>query len=174
MSATRRRDPTAWYRQPMVWLVIAIPASSVVMGAIMLSLAIVSYDGLVVDDYYKRGLEINQSIARDRAAIDLGVEASLRLAAPSGGVQLEVRGNREFRRPPALDVNFLHATRAGRDVHLTLHRSVDGRYLGPAVDLQSGRWYVQVEAEDWRLTGVAWSPSAAGEIVLRHHGESAR
>ena len=41
--------PSVWYREPMVWLVLMIPASAVVMGAVMLSLAVSTYDGLVVD-----------------------------------------------------------------------------------------------------------------------------
>ena len=44
-----------WQREPMVWMLIAIPASSVLVGMVMLWLAIASYDGLVVDDYHQQG-----------------------------------------------------------------------------------------------------------------------
>ena len=36
------------------------PAAAVVGGAVMLWLALTTYDGLVSDDYYKEGLAINQ------------------------------------------------------------------------------------------------------------------
>ena len=44
------------------------PAVAVVCGAVMLWLAITSYDGLVSDDYYKEGLAINQVLRRDKRA----------------------------------------------------------------------------------------------------------
>ena len=57
-----------WYREPWVWLLIGLPATAVIGGFITLYLAIISNDGLVVDDYYKQGLEINRILARDKAA----------------------------------------------------------------------------------------------------------
>ena len=66
-----------WYREPFVWLVILFPASAVIGGMITISLAISSDDGLVVDDYYKRGLEINRTLERDKAAARHGIQATL-------------------------------------------------------------------------------------------------
>lgn len=43
-----------------------MPATAIVAGFITLWLAITSYDGLVADDYYKQGLAINQTLARER------------------------------------------------------------------------------------------------------------
>ena len=41
------QDKNEWYQQPMVWLVIAIPLSAVIVGSIMLTLAVTTFDGLV-------------------------------------------------------------------------------------------------------------------------------
>ena len=46
-------DSKPWYREPMVWLVISIPAAAVIVGLSMLGYSIASYDGLVAD-YGKR------------------------------------------------------------------------------------------------------------------------
>ena len=44
-----------WYQEGYVWLVIAIPGLAVVMGVVLITLASTSFDGLVADDYYKKG-----------------------------------------------------------------------------------------------------------------------
>ena len=51
-----------WFREPWVWLLIALPASAVLGGMVTIWIAVDSDDGLVVDDYYKRGLEINKKL----------------------------------------------------------------------------------------------------------------
>ena len=71
----------AWYREPLVWLLISFPLTAVIAGFFTLYLAIISKDGLVVDDYYQRGKEINMSLARDRAAARHGLHASVTLDA---------------------------------------------------------------------------------------------
>ena len=55
----------SWKREPLVWMLIAIPFSAVVMGVVMITLAIQSSSGLVVDDYYKKG-QANQPRAGTR------------------------------------------------------------------------------------------------------------
>ena len=62
MNMTRESAAIAlpWYRVPFVWLLISVPATSVVLGAIMITLAVLTDDGLVIDDYYQHGKHINQ------------------------------------------------------------------------------------------------------------------
>ena len=73
-----------WTREPLVWLLIGIPATAVVvMGMIMLTVAIQTWSGLVVDDYYKKGKQINRVLARDKFAYELGLAARLRILTPS-------------------------------------------------------------------------------------------
>ena len=43
-------------------MVVAIPAAAVIAGAVMLVLANATWDGLVADDYYERGMQINKSL----------------------------------------------------------------------------------------------------------------
>ena len=80
MATTMRNEPKNWKQEPLVWLLIAIPFTAVVMGVVMMTLAIQSYSGLVVDDYYKKGKQINRVLARDRFAHELGLAAAVRLA----------------------------------------------------------------------------------------------
>ena len=80
--ATNSSHPSPWYREPLVWMVVAIPAAAVIAGAVLLVLANATWDGLVADDYYERGMQINRSLARDAEATRLGLEAVISFPAP--------------------------------------------------------------------------------------------
>lgn len=59
-------SPTAgapWWRHGYVWLVIAGPACVVVAGFYTLWLAVSIPDPVVAEDYYRRGVEINKTLA---------------------------------------------------------------------------------------------------------------
>lgn len=96
------KQPITWYREPWLWLVILIPASAVVMGILAISLSFVSYDGLVVDDYYKRGLEINRDLARDRAAANYALGARVVLDRSRGSATAWLSWGNGFR--PSADI----------------------------------------------------------------------
>jgi hypothetical protein len=74
-------DTRPWYAEPWVWLIIAIPLTAVIVGMITIYLAVSTSDGLVVDDYYKRGKAINVDLARDRAAARYELRAQIDSAA---------------------------------------------------------------------------------------------
>lgn len=59
-----------WWRYGMVWMVIAGPAIVVVAGFITLWIAISRPDPVVDDDYYQRGLNINETLRQsDRSML---------------------------------------------------------------------------------------------------------
>lgn len=145
--------PRPWHREPYVWMVVAIPLCAVVLGVVLLILATVSYDGLVVDDYYKRGLLINRSLARDRAAAQQGIKGAFRLLPEQGRVEVRLDAGQRFRPPETLRLGLFHGTRAGLDQRLQLHRTRADTYAGELSELASGNWHVHVEANDWRLLG---------------------
>jgi len=121
--------PSVWYREPMVWMIIMIPFSAVVMGAIMLTLAVSSYDGLVSDDYYKKGLQINRSMERDALAGSYGLTGEVVLGAPDEMIEVSLAGNTEFQAPEIVHLRLFHATRPGLDRHLVMRRVASGRYV---------------------------------------------
>ena len=55
-----------WWAYSLVWMVIAGPAVVVVASFITLWLAIRTPDPVVAEDYYRRGIEINKTLAADR------------------------------------------------------------------------------------------------------------
>ena len=138
-----------WQREPLVWLVIAFPFTAVVAGLATLWLAVRSADGLVVDDYYRQGLEINLDLARDARARALG----LHLDAQRVGDLLVVRllGTTADQVPGRLRISLRHATRDALDRTLQVEAGTDGCYRMPVPGLMAGHWYLHVETPEWRL-----------------------
>ena len=152
-----------WYRNPLVWMMIAFPAWSVVAGISTVVLAFQVFDGVVVDDYYARGKAINVTIERDLAAQRRGLTAiaTVSPAASGAGQAIEVTLTAlDIASVPAtLRLAFLHSTHGGADVQVDLERQAPGLYRGALPPLAQGKFYLQIEAEDWRLVGALRQPA---------------
>lgn len=155
-----RASAQPWYRERWPWILMAGPAIVVVAGLITAWLAVTSDDGLVVDDYYKRGLAINQTLGRTDAARRLGMQAELRLADGRVRAQLAAPPG-----PGALVLRLVHPTRGGMDQSVSLAAVGAGIYEGRLRALQPGRWHVVLETRDWRLAG-DWILPAADALTL--------
>jgi hypothetical protein len=149
--------PSPWYREPWPWILISLPASAVVAGIATVWIAATSADGLVVGDYYKAGLAINQTLARDEAARALALSATLE--AEAGALSLQL-GGRIQAYPARLILTLAHPTRQGMDQVLTLQHVGGGRYRAALPAVQAGKWHVQLAdpASTWRLPGVLHTP----------------
>ena len=150
----------SWQRNPIVWMIIAIPLSSVLVGMVMLWFAITSYDGLVVDDYSQHGKEINLTLARDSLAVSHGIQARLELLPQSGILKLRLSLTKELPIADTLPLSFIHRTRAGEDISITLQKSANGEYIAPLPVLKPANWIVQLETSEWRITGQAPVPGS--------------
>lgn len=154
-----------WYREPWPWILAAGPFIVVVAGIYTAWLAVKSNDGLVTDDYYRKGLAANQTIARSEEAARMGLAAGIRIAGDTLSVRLQA-GDKGFVMPPTLAVTITHPTRAGLDQSRVLARSGDlyaGEFRLPA----AGHWLVLLEDErkTWRLMGNVVLP-ANGETLI--------
>jgi hypothetical protein len=154
-----------WYREPWPWFLISLPAAAVVAGLVTVWIAYRSADGLVVGDYYKAGLAINQTIERDELARKLELGAAVSIAGAT--LQLELAGRLE-QLPPSLKLQLAHPTRQGADQTLRLVHAGDGVYRGGLAPLHDGKWQIQVENPEasWRLNGTLHTPMTEA-VVLR-------
>lgn len=59
-------DTQPWWQYGHVWLIIAGPAAVIVAGFITLVIAIRMPDPVVAEDYYRRGLNINKTLAAEK------------------------------------------------------------------------------------------------------------
>ncbi|MCC7215960.1 MAG: FixH family protein [Burkholderiales bacterium] len=147
--------PLPWYRHRWPWLLMAGPFIVVVAGFATLWLAVASDDGLVADDYYKRGLAINRTLERTQRAAALGLEAVVDVdAAGAARVTLAAASGERSGLPTAVRLLVVHPTRAGQDRRADLVVGPDRAYVGRIEPLPAGRWLVSVESDDWRLPPV--------------------
>lgn len=150
-----RPSSVPWYRHRWPWLLMLGPAIVVVAGFFTLWLAVTSDDGLVADDYYKRGLGINRTLARTERAAALRLSARVDVDATGSVHVVLVSPDRDPATMPAsIRLLITHPTRAGFDRRTNVLRGPDGSYSGHVEPGGAGRWLVIVETDDWRLPAV--------------------
>ena len=153
-----------WYREPWPWLLMAGPGLVIVAGFYTLWLAVKSDDGLVADDYYKRGLAINQTLSRALRAEQLSLGAKVTLDAGMRQVRVTLSGRGNL--PGELRLRLVHPTRTVADELIELHMVAPGDYAGILAAAVAGRRVVMLEdvARTWRLAGEATGGARA--VVL--------
>lgn len=155
---TLRKSSDPWYRQGWPWFLMALPATAVVAGIATIVIAIDSNDGLVVDDYYKQGLAIKQTMARSEAAATLGLAANVQLMSDS--IEVDLSSSTGAQMPDTLFFTISFATKGDMDQSVTLVGE-NGKYKAAIQPLRPGRWHVLLEDESraWRLTGTTNLPT---------------
>lgn len=159
---THHSDTKPWYQHRWPWILIAVPAVSVVLGVILITTALRNPAILVVDNYYAEGRGINQSLAMDHAAEDRGLEAQLIVTAERMSLQLtstDTAGISE----EALRLYVYHATHEERDQEFILVPALQQNLYeiadpSAAASLNvllasQGSWYLELRGADneWRL-----------------------
>lgn len=157
VSAPEQKSPP-WYKQGWPWFLIAIPVTSMVVGFAFLTVAVKTWDGLVVDDYYKEGRAIVQTIDRLERAKTLGLNATVKLGANT--VRVDLSAARAEDLPQVIHLSIVHPTREGSDKVLDLS-GPGGVFEGALAPLSAGRWLFQIEDESrsWRMNGSAYLPT---------------
>ncbi len=150
-------SPKPWYREFWPWFLMSLPATAVIAGITTVVIAVRSSDGMVVGDYYKAGLAINQTLARDNAAYALGLTATVR--NEDGALLLTLAG-RLPGYPEQLTLTLAHPTRAGMDQTLVLHHAGGGHYHASMPAMPAGKWHLQLvdSASTWRVAGIVHLP----------------
>tara|TARA_R110002110_G_scaffold406421_1_gene626371 strand:+ start:186630 stop:187127 length:498 start_codon:yes stop_codon:yes gene_type:complete len=142
-------DTKPWYRQFWPWFLIALPGTVVIAGFYTLYIAILHSDDLVVDEYYKDGLAINQQLEKKERAQSLGVSASLHfdgdevIARTKGPVTAG-----------QLTLLMSHPLESNRDFETILISSAPGEYRGRLAQPIAARWHwtLKLDTPDgWRL-----------------------
>ncbi|MBL8521541.1 MAG: FixH family protein [Betaproteobacteria bacterium] len=153
-----------WYRHRWPWFLISGPLIVAIAGFITLGLAAHNTDGLVADDYFKRGKEINADLTRDLEAARLGLSATVALDR-AGKLTVQLQSPHPL---PHLNATFAHATQSGRDVQARLSLVAPGTYAADLAALPTGKWHVILTGPDrkWRLMGTARSTDGTLALAL--------
>ena len=160
-------DRRPWYREGWMLFVFSFPALSVVLGLAMLMLSLTTNNALVVDDYYKQGKAINQTLGRDQYAKQHNLSAFIEPGVD--GVSIDLQGHPGFELPDAIQVKWVHITldlhdgtlellRDGQSNRYHAHWHLENdtsRFGRPYKDIQDMQYRVHIESDDkqWRLTG---------------------
>jgi len=141
------------------------PLMVIVASVISAWVALSSSDGLVVEDYYKKGLAANQTIAMSDKAKALGLAAGISLTENEIVTTLSST-DKSYVMPQQLTVTLAHPTRAGMDQTLKLQHSETG-YKGNYRLPRAGHWIVTVEDEagSWRLMGNVMLPASGVTVI---------
>lgn len=147
-----------WYKQFWPWFIIAPPAITVVAGISMIFTAAHNRDAMVVDDYYKTGLAINKTLARDKYAEKLGLQAIGHIDPANKQILLTLHGQNSAK---TLRLTLTHPTASQQDMVIVLQAGQNNnQYTGQLAELPQEKRYILLEPEDksWRLTGHAMFP----------------
>ncbi len=127
---------------------------AVVGGIITYILAATTADPLVVDDYYKEGLAINQDLDREHKARDLGIKGDVQFDPSANEFRVVLTG-KEVERLPYIDLALVHPTRAGEDETIRLPSVGAGIFALHHGAPANVRWHVQLTPPDgsWKLQG---------------------
>lgn len=140
-----------WYREPWPFLLAAGPLLVVIAGTVTAVIAFRSADGVVAEDYYKRGLAINQTLARTDKARDLGMAALVSYNNDTGRIRINLSGQSL---PDTLTIRLAHPVKATEDKTLIITSESRGIYEADLkLDTQTVRWDMIIETPDWRLSG---------------------
>lgn len=164
-TPTPADNQAPWYRHRWPWILISVPAASVVLGIILITTAFNNPAILVVDNYYSEGRAINQSLELDHRAQALGLTADITLANVSGaGSDIEIpQAHISNADEAALRLFVYHATDEERDRVFLLLPDAGLTSFSPesetaARELKSvmtsqNTWYFELrgETDDWRL-----------------------
>lgn len=143
-----------WFREPMLWLVLGLPAAVVVASFVTLSLAISSGgDDGVRDPGSRVGKAQTADLGPERNAARLGLAAELVLSADTEAVELRVQAG-QFT-SDSLDLVLTHPRDASGDLSLSLIRADASRYFGRLAIPRDHAWNLQLQPADgqWRLQG---------------------
>jgi hypothetical protein len=111
-------------------------------------LAARSDDGLVAEDYYKRGLLINRELKRTVASGERELGAIVAFGA-DGEVRVHMEGLKGT--TDSLRLKLAHPTRSANDQVVALTPVGSNDYIGRLLNETPGRWIVILETDDWRL-----------------------
>jgi hypothetical protein len=104
-------------------------------------------------------------LARDAAAARYQLKASIDIDLRDNRVQLLLEST-AMELPATLTFSLLHPTQAGYDQVLDLQHRGDGVYAGDIDEMARGNWYLQLEADDWRLSGSMRIPQTETTVLL--------
>ncbi len=153
-------------REPWFWIIISPLILVLFACAITISIAVINADDVVVGNYYKQGLAVNEEFSLADNARSLGLSGEMRFDQQNSTIQIDFLNTKSESLPVLPEELILHLShpaekREDRNVILTLKSP--GIYSGTVLSKIDNRWYWQLnpsssagrysENQRWQLTG---------------------
>ncbi len=153
-----------WYRQFWFWFVFGPLIFIIIMCGFTVSIALNNADDVVIDNYYKEGRMINQTLDQDKRASELGLIALVKFDLDKNKVNLRFDHPRMDGKshPDILLLNMGHPVKASFDQIIVLHKKTANQYQGELKSRPEYNWYLTLYATDtlanrndaeWTLSG---------------------
>lgn len=158
-----------WYRQFWFWFVFSPLIYIMIMCSITVTIALKGADDVIIDNYYKEGRMINQTLGQDKRASELGLSGDVQFDRVSGEVLLVIANTLDDQQlmPSQLLLMMGHPVKADKDQLVKLTAVSAGRYRGELKTKPDYSWYLTLYpvAELAQRNEAPWSLS--GEIDFR-------
>lgn len=160
-----------WYRYFWPWFIVCLLSAAVIASLTSVYIAVSNPDPLVSDRYYDEGVAINQRLAMERLAGELGISARLDLDVDARRLRIELAG-RETESVTRLALDLRHPTQSVRDLRILLSRDARGVFAAQSDADLSGAWYAALEPiegkdfarqEAWRISRSIYLEAGAVE-----------
>lgn len=149
-------DKSPWWKERMVWLIIALPLSAVVAGIATVFIAAHNPDDMVKAEYVKEGLAVDAPRTSLDKAASMGLKATL--TNHGGLLSLHVTGRTVL--PQTLILTLVHPTQAKLDQQIPMTFAGQGTYQA-RIDLTGqGKRHLTLMPPDksWQMVGVWHAP----------------
>jgi hypothetical protein len=156
MNAQTNEEITPWYKQRWPWFIISFPLLTVIAGIITYQIAANKPHSLVKDDYFKQGLAINQTLAKQNRAKDLGLVANFTMDKESQILTVKISSTSDrnnFDNIKQLTVSFSHPTMENHDVEVKFSQLTNNEYVAELPKLPQSYWHILIrdDKDTWEV-----------------------
>ncbi|MGI1678474.1 MAG: FixH family protein [Cellvibrionaceae bacterium] len=160
-----------WYKIPWFWIIISPLILVVLACAVTITIAVKNADDVVIGNYYKEGLLINDKKERQRLAANMGLSGKIFFDVELGEVSIvfDIVENPSVL-SPTLELFLSHPAREEEDFSVTLHQKISGNkqkkvYFSELPKELVNKWYWSITSnsdviseevspsENWLLKG---------------------
>jgi len=167
-------------REPWFWIIISPLLLVLVACTITISIAVINADDVVVGNYYKQGLAVNEGFSLANNGRNLGLfgtmyfdkkDLSVLVELSSSKNQYSSTASRQLVFPRFLNLALSHPAKKNRDKTVELNLQPSGMYLGFVDEALVDRWYWKLNPpqniqEQWQLSGELSFASDANKTTL--------
>lgn len=146
--STAQKLERPWYREPWLWFVLTPLIVVVAVSSVTVTLAVMYADDTVIDNYYKEGRMINQSLEQDTRAQQWGLSADMSWQADGHELTVALHSDM-IPMPASLSLWLDHPFDEKQDAFLVLERRGDNQFYGSLAAFDN-LWYVTLAPEQNR------------------------